>query len=142
MAPWRRLRGSCSPCLSLVSWLPALMSLAKGPAAAGASSWPECQQAGTVIRMAGQPCFDDLSDLGAEKGCFEDDCSSTDKFAAETTESCAKVCNSVELCRFWTHGEQDGMKKCFLRVGDAGRESLEGWTSGEKACAPPRPDEL
>merc|ERR1712096_149492 len=88
----------------------------------------------TVIRMNGQPCFEDLRDHGAKEGCFEDDCSNTDKFAATKVESCARVCASVDLCKWWTYGEQDDMKKCFLRVGDMGRESSDGWISGTKAC--------
>eukprot|EP00418_Pyrodinium_bahamense_P097162 CAMPEP_0179030540 /NCGR_PEP_ID=MMETSP0796-20121207/10616_1 /TAXON_ID=73915 /ORGANISM="Pyrodinium bahamense, Strain pbaha01" /LENGTH=97 /DNA_ID=CAMNT_0020726721 /DNA_START=18 /DNA_END=311 /DNA_ORIENTATION=- len=92
--------------------------------------------------MAGQPCFDDLRNFGVKEGCYENDCSNTDKFKATKVESCAHVCSNVELCKWWTYGEQDDMKKCFLRVGDAGRESGDGWVSGAKDCVPDNVKEL
>uniref|UniRef100_A0A6T1H7Q6 Apple domain-containing protein n=1 Tax=Alexandrium monilatum TaxID=311494 RepID=A0A6T1H7Q6_9DINO len=128
--------------LALPRRLFVLTLAAAGLRCTAASGWPGCQEKDTVIRMAGQPCFEDLQSFGVKAGCFEDDCSNTDKFKATKVESCAYVCKSLELCQWWTYGEQDGMKKCFLRVGDAGRETADGWVSGAKECAPDNAAEI
>merc|ERR1712216_373170 len=105
---------------------------------AAASAWPDCQEKDVVIRVAGQPCNEDLTPYLRKdtKGCLAEDCSNTDKFAAASATACARMCRELDLCKWWSFGEQDGAQKCFLRVGDKGREASAGWPSGAKACAP------
>mmetsp|Transcript_68412 Transcript_68412/g.184827 ORF Transcript_68412/g.184827 Transcript_68412/m.184827 type:complete len:158 (+) Transcript_68412:61-534(+) len=98
---------------------------------------PQNQEQDTVVRNAGRALFTNLEGFGAGRGCFEDDCQSSDKFAAKSIESCTRVCQSLPGCEFWVWGREDGEQKCWFRTGDAGREAGEGWTSGAKSCSPP-----
>eukprot|EP00927_Polykrikos_kofoidii_P077854 TRINITY_DN74758_c0_g1_i1.p1 TRINITY_DN74758_c0_g1~~TRINITY_DN74758_c0_g1_i1.p1 ORF type:complete len:173 (+),score=19.22 TRINITY_DN74758_c0_g1_i1:3-521(+) len=106
-----------------------------GPA--GAHQWPDCQEQNTVIRSAGQALSTDVLGLGATGGCFLDDCTNSDKFSAADMSACWRVCLSVPGCNFWTWGIEDQSEKCWLRTGDAGRETADGWISGSKSCHPP-----
>lgn len=100
--------------------------------------YPECVQTGIVLRHAGEHAvFADMSSHG-HKGCFQNDCTSTDKFDADDPGICARLCGQLDECTHWTFGKQDGSTKCFLRKSDAGREQLLGWSAGAKACVPAR----
>merc|ERR1712216_1056985 len=70
-------------------------------------------------------------------GCFNDDCISTDKFASDSMDDCAKTCMAVEECTHWTFGDEEGSTKCWIRNGDGGRETWAGFKAGSKFCAPP-----
>jgi len=90
-----------------------------------------------VLRHAGaHAIFADVSVFGAA-GCWQNDCKNSDKFIADSPVLCARTCSELGDCTHWTFGEQDGAQKCFFRKSDGGREVLEGWSSGTKACAPP-----
>merc|ERR1711924_102660 len=41
-----------------------------------------------------------------------------------------------DRCSFWSHGEQDGSKQCFLRGSTAGLSQAAGFVSAAKDCAP------
>jgi len=99
--------------------------------------FPGCIQQNEVLRHAGaHAIFLDLSSHGSS-GCWQNDCTNTDKFAALDRGICARACAQAEDCTHWSFGEQDGTTKCFLRKSDAGREQAEGWTTGSKECSPP-----
>merc|ERR1712154_480791 len=72
-------------------------------------------------------------------GCFLHDCQRTDKFFATSIKSCPLVCRSLPGCKFWVWGTEDGQTRCWLRKGDAGRETSNitvGWKSASRECAP------
>lgn len=104
---------------------------------AAAVGFPGCTQPSVVLRHAGaHAIFADVSVFGAA-GCWQNDCKNSDKFIADSPVLCARTCSELGDCTHWTFGEQDGAQKCFFRKSDGGREVLEGWSSGTKACAPP-----
>jgi len=106
---------------------------------AAAQDYPACVESNVVLRHAGaHAIFVDLS-AHATAGCWQNDCKNTDKWTAEDKGICARVCSQVDECQFWSFGEQEGAMKCFLRKGDGGRENLDGWSAGRKACTPPSP---
>lgn len=109
----------------------------------GTGGFPGCVEPGVVLRHSGtHAIFIDASGHGTA-GCWQNDCKNTDKFNADNMGICARMCSELDDCMYWTFGEQDGTTKCFLRKSDGGREMGEGWSSGEKACAPaPVPDAL
>eukprot|EP00416_Gambierdiscus_australes_P042651 CAMPEP_0171109940 /NCGR_PEP_ID=MMETSP0766_2-20121228/71069_1 /TAXON_ID=439317 /ORGANISM="Gambierdiscus australes, Strain CAWD 149" /LENGTH=215 /DNA_ID=CAMNT_0011571745 /DNA_START=54 /DNA_END=698 /DNA_ORIENTATION=- len=118
---------------------------------AKSTSWPGCLENDTVIRSAGQAVFANLEGLGAVSGCFQEDCMNTDKFATDQMESCPLICLSLRLCEFWVWGVEEGaegreshqQKKCWFRLGDAGRATnATGWVSGARSCHPPGQDAL
>ena len=45
---------------------------------------------------------------------------------------CASTCVAVEACGFWSFGTEDSEPKCWLRLGDGGREELAGVVSGPR----------
>lgn len=99
--------------------------------------FPGCVEQNSVLRHAGaHAIFVDLSSFGSS-GCWQNDCKNTDKFNADDVGICARTCAQIEECTHWTYGDQEDAKKCFLRKSDAGREIVEGWVAGPKACAPP-----
>eukprot|EP00927_Polykrikos_kofoidii_P005205 TRINITY_DN12078_c0_g2_i1.p2 TRINITY_DN12078_c0_g2~~TRINITY_DN12078_c0_g2_i1.p2 ORF type:complete len:170 (+),score=27.55 TRINITY_DN12078_c0_g2_i1:94-603(+) len=104
---------------------------------ARAQTWPSCQQDGVVIRNANKAFFTNLQGFGATVGCFQDDCTNSDKFVGNSIEHCAKVCLSLPECEFWVWGPEDGEQKCWFRFADDGREQGKGFISGAKACHPP-----
>jgi len=115
----------------------------KGAAAAPAppvdvnAPYPGCMQQNSILRHAGaHAIFVDLSTFGSA-GCWQNDCKNTDKFNAEDAGICARTCASVDECTHWSHGEQEGAKKCFFRKSDAGRENMDGFQAAGKSCAPP-----
>jgi len=101
------------------------------------SSWPGCQEYNIVVRNADQALFVNLQAYGATSGCYLDDCTTTDKFATNNVDTCATVCFSLPECQFWVWGLESGVQKCWLRIGDAGRETGKGWVSGGRSCVPP-----
>uniref|UniRef100_A0A7S4RYR7 Apple domain-containing protein n=1 Tax=Alexandrium monilatum TaxID=311494 RepID=A0A7S4RYR7_9DINO len=110
---------------------------AEPEASTGSADYPACAQRNEVLRHAGaHAIFVDLSSHGAA-GCWQNDCTNTDKFNAADMGICARTCSQTEECTHWSYGEQDGTAKCFFRKSDGGREQADGWVSGTKACAPP-----
>lgn len=104
------------------------------------AEWPECVERGVVFRGHGQ--FADFEDLAAlfgdaASGCWNGQCHNSDKFETPRIEDCAQACASLDRCRFWSHGEQDGLAQCFLRASDGGREGADGFIAGAKGCSPP-----
>ncbi|CAE7685021.1 Tbc1d10b [Symbiodinium sp. CCMP2592] len=113
------------------------LSCACAGSSAAAVGYPGCTQPSVVLRHAGaHAIFADVSVFGAA-GCWQNDCKNSDKFIADSPVLCARTCSELGDCTHWTFGEQDGAQKCFFRKSDGGREVLEGWSSGTKACAPP-----
>jgi len=113
---------------------------AETPTQQRATGWPQCLEHGVVLRGRGQfAAYEDVATLlgSAASGCWMDNCRSTDKLEADRFEDCARICAALTSCSFWTHGEQDGAQRCFLRTGDGGRESAAGFISASKDCTPP-----
>jgi len=109
-------------------------------ARAEAVGWPGCVEQDVVLRGKGvYASFEDITTWfgSAAKGCWDNDCTRTDKFEAPSAEDCARACAVMSRCAFWTFGFQDGANHCFLRTSDAGREGSEGFTSASMACQPP-----
>lgn len=99
--------------------------------------YPDCIDGDTILRGAGMyAVFIDATRFGKSTGCFNEDCVSTDKFASESADECARTCMAVEECTFWTYGDEDGVNKCWVRNGDGGREAKAGFKAGSKFCAP------
>lgn len=106
------------------------------PVNAGAP-YPHCMEQNTVFRHAGaHAIFVDLTTYG-HSGCWQNDCKNTDKFNAVDIGICARTCNQTPDCMYWSYGEQEDAKKCFMRKADGGREIADGWVSAAKGCAPP-----
>lgn len=106
------------------------------PPANANAPYPGCVQQGEVMRHAGaHAIFVDMTSAGST-GCWQNDCTNTDKFNAVDMGVCARLCAQVDDCTHWSYGDQDGAKKCFFRKSDAGKEAAEGWASAPKACAP------
>lgn len=107
-------------------------------------AYPSCLEKDVVIRNAGRALFFNVAGFGATQGCFQDDCTLSDKFAAKSMESCINLCYTVPECSWWTFGEENGQGKCWIRVADDGREKQEGkgWVSGAKVCLHPEAHEL
>eukprot|EP00812_Abedinium_dasypus_P004257 NODE_1529_length_1119_cov_174.094925.p1 GENE.NODE_1529_length_1119_cov_174.094925~~NODE_1529_length_1119_cov_174.094925.p1 ORF type:complete len:327 (-),score=64.10 NODE_1529_length_1119_cov_174.094925:123-1028(-) len=78
----------------------------------------------------------DLTQHGATSGCLDDNCRSTDKFACLTLDRCATVCDEVPGCRRWSWGDEQSVKKCWLRVGKSVSVKAFGFSSGEATCFP------
>lgn len=99
-------------------------------------AWPDCIEQSTVIRNNGKALFTNVSGYGAAAGCFLDDCKNTDKFGVTDLMSCVNVCHTIESCKFWVFGVEEGMTKCWVRTDDSGREAGDGWSSGSRTCMP------
>jgi len=78
--------------------------------------------------------FVDLVPVGAKEGCWQSDCTKTDKFVCPSPAECADACLRVDLCKFWTY--EPGIRKCFMRSSDAGREDHPDFVSGRRECQP------
>jgi len=99
--------------------------------------FPQCVEGSTILRGKGQySAFVDVAALGKTSGCFENNCKSTDKFDCATLEECAQTCYALSECTHYSFGNENGVKKCWLRKGDGGREALDGAQSGSRHCAP------
>ncbi|CAK0848876.1 unnamed protein product [Prorocentrum cordatum] len=92
-------------------------------------AYPACIVTGIVLRHLGEHgVFVDVTSHGST-GCFQNNCSHSDKFVAADPGVCARRC------------AEDGALRCFLRRSDGGRQWAKGWSAGTKACAPaPLPD--
>jgi len=51
-------------------------------------------------------------------------------------EECAQMCQKVDACKWWTWGDEDAVKKCWIRTGRHGREKRYGFSSGARGCFP------
>ncbi|CAD7970115.1 unnamed protein product [Amoebophrya sp. A120] len=103
--------------------------------------YPHCLEKDVVIRNAGRALFLNMGAFGAIEGCYNDDCTMTDKFAAPDFETCINMCYTIPECTWWSFGTEksDNMTKCWIRVADDGREELgegSGFVSGAKVCLP------
>jgi len=98
--------------------------------------WPSCVQRNIIIHGydIGEALMIDLSKHGAKTGCWNDDCTETDKFTCESMEVCAEMCQKVDACKWWTWGDEDKVKKCWIRTGRHGREKRYGFSSGARGC--------
>mmetsp|Transcript_54340 Transcript_54340/g.99906 ORF Transcript_54340/g.99906 Transcript_54340/m.99906 type:complete len:572 (+) Transcript_54340:39-1754(+) len=111
------------------------LSFAQHSSITAQSAWPGCQEEGRVFRHKGMNgIFLDLTDVGAKEGCWQEDCTKTDKFVCPSPAECAVACTHVEVCKFWTY--EPGIRKCFLRSSDAGREENIDFVSGARECNP------
>merc|ERR1719362_2759599 len=100
------------------------------------AEWPQCQEQSTVLRHNGRHgIFVDLVPVGAKEGCWQNDCTKTDKFVCPSPAECAAACAQVDICRFWTY--EPGIVKCFMRSSDEGREANPEFVSGTRDCLPP-----
>mmetsp|Transcript_44987 Transcript_44987/g.144151 ORF Transcript_44987/g.144151 Transcript_44987/m.144151 type:complete len:678 (+) Transcript_44987:133-2166(+) len=100
--------------------------------------WPACVLHNVIVHGydLGEALMIDLSKHGAKSGCWNDDCTSTDKFESSSMDRCAEVCKDVEACKWWTHGLEDGVGKCWIRTGRHDRQRRYGFSSGSHGCAP------
>jgi hypothetical protein len=104
--------------------------------------YPRCIEQGAILRAAGAfAIFIDATRYGKTRGCKDDDCEITDKFAVQHYDECARVCRKEAECEFWTHGTEEGVEKCWLRKGDGGKEYVSGYIAGSKYCGPVDGDE-
>lgn len=111
------------------------LSFAQRSPIAAKTVWPSCLQEGLVFRHNGiNGIFLDLTDVGAKEGCWQEDCTKTDKFVCPSPAECAMACTHIEVCKFWTY--EPGIRKCFLRSSDAGREANPDFVSGARDCNP------
>lgn len=113
-------------------------ALARLAAQDASQGFPACIEQDVILRHDGNyGAFADLSFYG-HRGCFERNCSYTDKFIVETEDPsiCARACFDVAECTHWTYGVQEGIYKCFLRNSAAGGALGVGWKSGGKTCGP------
>mmetsp|Transcript_101684 Transcript_101684/g.303432 ORF Transcript_101684/g.303432 Transcript_101684/m.303432 type:complete len:270 (-) Transcript_101684:111-920(-) len=108
-------------------------------APASPAAWPQCVEQGVVFRGKGvYASFEDVTAMFGDsaRGCWAGDCTRTDKFEAPSAEDCARACAVMSRCAFWTFGEQDGTRQCFMRSSDAGREAAGGFQAAPRACQP------
>jgi hypothetical protein len=113
-----------------------------GGASAGngsSRSWPSCVARNVIIHgfSIGEALILDLRPHGATKGCWNGDCSKTDKFNSESMEQCALVCSAVKDCHWWSWGNEDGDAKCWIRTKRTQRGKRYGFSSGSRDCVPP-----
>eukprot|EP00931_Biecheleriopsis_adriatica_P048244 TRINITY_DN27879_c0_g1_i1.p1 TRINITY_DN27879_c0_g1~~TRINITY_DN27879_c0_g1_i1.p1 ORF type:complete len:1796 (-),score=448.97 TRINITY_DN27879_c0_g1_i1:65-5374(-) len=106
------------------------------------AEWPACIEVGVSTRsLDGSGLFVNLEALNIKEGCFNNDCSHSDHFAAASPAECARTCNRIGACRTWTFWEA-APSTCWIRgfVGGkpAGRIEAVGAVSGGSSCLPPR----
>eukprot|EP00747_Dinoflagellata_sp_TGD_P181758 gnl/TRDRNA2_/TRDRNA2_35695_c0_seq1.p1 gnl/TRDRNA2_/TRDRNA2_35695_c0~~gnl/TRDRNA2_/TRDRNA2_35695_c0_seq1.p1 ORF type:complete len:659 (+),score=104.32 gnl/TRDRNA2_/TRDRNA2_35695_c0_seq1:120-2096(+) len=101
-----------------------------------AKPWPDCILRNVIIHGydIGEALMVDMRKYGAKEGCWNSDCSETDKFSCDSIEKCAEVCEKIHACRWWTHGDEDGLKKCWIRTARHGRGKRLGFSSGPRSC--------
>lgn len=101
------------------------------------AQWPDCQEQRVVFRHNGKNgIFVDLVSVGAKEGCWQNDCTKSDKYVCPSPAECAEACGRIEVCKFWTY--EHPTRKCFLRSLDAGREEHPDFVSGARECLPPQ----
>ncbi|CAE8619392.1 unnamed protein product, partial [Polarella glacialis] len=100
--------------------------------------WPNCIKRNTVINGfdVNEALMVDLRPFGAKEGCWNDNCSSTDKFNCDSLDHCANICVQVEGCHWWTWGVEEFAAKCWLRSDRHGRSKRYGFSSGMRNCTP------
>eukprot|EP00929_Paragymnodinium_shiwhaense_P002700 TRINITY_DN10299_c1_g2_i2.p1 TRINITY_DN10299_c1_g2~~TRINITY_DN10299_c1_g2_i2.p1 ORF type:complete len:395 (+),score=96.05 TRINITY_DN10299_c1_g2_i2:537-1721(+) len=100
--------------------------------------WPECVEQGVTLRgTGGAALFVNLKSLGISQGCFRDDCSHSDHFAADSPAVCSRTCASLRACRFWTFWQAHSGSVCWLRRNDQHRAPMLTGASGASDCVPP-----
>jgi hypothetical protein len=118
----------------------ALASTVSGAVDCVPPEWPGCQEPNTILRGSKNgnwALHSDVTVHGKTSGCFENNCKATDKFDCATIEECATTCYQVPECTHYSFGNEAGVKKCWLRKGDGGKEpDSEGRTSASRHCAP------
>lgn len=102
------------------------------------TEWSGCVKRNTLIHGvdAGEALMEDLTKFGAKEGCWEGDCTETDKFDCKNMSHCAFVCNQVTACKWWTWGDEHGKYRCWLRTGKHSREKRWSYSSGKHDCYP------
>lgn len=107
-----------------------------GSSGSSNASWPGCTQRNTLIHGYdfGEALMVDLATHGAKEGCWNNDCTETDKFTCASMESCSTMCRKVASCHWWTWGDEDGAKKCWLRSSRSRAEKRYGFASGARGC--------
>eukprot|EP00930_Biecheleria_cincta_P002849 TRINITY_DN10382_c0_g1_i1.p1 TRINITY_DN10382_c0_g1~~TRINITY_DN10382_c0_g1_i1.p1 ORF type:complete len:1759 (-),score=371.24 TRINITY_DN10382_c0_g1_i1:14-5290(-) len=104
--------------------------------------WPACIEVGvSTPSLAGLGLFVNLEAIGIKTGCFKDDCSHSDHFAAGSPADCARTCAKIGACRSWSFWEA-APSTCWLRGASGGKQAgnieAGGAVSGSAACQPPR----
>eukprot|EP00931_Biecheleriopsis_adriatica_P064307 TRINITY_DN39102_c0_g1_i1.p1 TRINITY_DN39102_c0_g1~~TRINITY_DN39102_c0_g1_i1.p1 ORF type:complete len:673 (-),score=128.63 TRINITY_DN39102_c0_g1_i1:45-2042(-) len=100
--------------------------------------WPSCVRRNLVINGydIGEALMEDLTIHGAKEGCFQDNCSKTDKFDCESMHHCATICGQVKSCQWWSWGIEEFAAKCWLRTGRHSKNKRYGFSSGSRNCTP------
>jgi len=102
----------------------------------GELPWPRCIM--EHVRLSGHNYAAYFSNLGSRGGCYNDNCTFSDRFANDNVAECARACHAAEGCAAWTWGDFHGVGTCWLRAaalpGD--RVGERGFASGVKACVP------
>ena len=98
-----------------------------------AQPWPNCVQKGQILRNDGKfGVFADIRPLGARKGCWDNNCGSTDKVRVPSFDLCAATCAKIPDCSYWTLlGDV-----CYFRNSDAGAEAAEEAFFAPRHCVP------
>eukprot|EP00927_Polykrikos_kofoidii_P082678 TRINITY_DN8271_c0_g1_i1.p1 TRINITY_DN8271_c0_g1~~TRINITY_DN8271_c0_g1_i1.p1 ORF type:complete len:551 (+),score=78.76 TRINITY_DN8271_c0_g1_i1:52-1704(+) len=114
-------------------------------------------QRGWIIReVAGRPFkkSENLTDVGADfaeakregptltvkfdvkssNDCANGNCSSSDKFPADSHDICAQACAQIVACQSWSFGLEDEDQMCWLRSDVASLTPEVGSIVGSKAC--------
>eukprot|EP00397_Hematodinium_sp_SG-2012_P018084 GEMP01018509.1.p1 GENE.GEMP01018509.1~~GEMP01018509.1.p1 ORF type:complete len:538 (+),score=130.12 GEMP01018509.1:32-1645(+) len=100
--------------------------------------WPDCVHHNTVVHgfVMDSAFFLDLTPYGASAGCWQDNCARTDKFFLDSLDECAQVCAKIADCEWWSHGNEDGALKCWLRPKRSNRDRAFQFSSGARTCVP------
>ena len=66
-------------------------------------TWPDCLTKGYILKNnETNSIFADIRPLGASKGCWQDNCGSTDKTEVLSLDHCAATCAKIPECNFWS----------------------------------------
>lgn len=101
--------------------------------------WPACIEAGVAFPSAdGAGLFLNLGAFNITEGCFLNDCSYSDHYGCPSPAECARMCDTIAACRWWTFQEL-APPTCWLRgAGVKTREEAPGYFSGGASCVPPQ----
>merc|ERR1719158_1074500 len=69
-------------------------------------------------------------------GCWENDCSRTDRFDVDKTADCAEVCGKIEDCKFWYYKYEDGKHRCILKPAGSIHQGSSSSKGGPRTCKP------
>lgn len=99
-------------------------------------SWPDCVRRNVVVNGfdLGEALLEDLRPFGAKEGCWQENCSHTDKFNCESMDHCSTACSQVPNCSWWTWGVEDFAAKCWLRKETHRKSKRYGFSSGTRNC--------